>query len=342
MILLSSWYMGIPMRQASGSISSHIQSFKRHRPSIIPNIVHYVHVVGDADGDITFELRHFIAVYSVLLYYSPEVIYIHTDASKSAIANALGAQSTVPCIWTHRIFKLPRVVVKQIEIPKFTNTGTKLRRIEHRSDFVRPEILYKHGGIYFDFDVFPIRDIESLRKSGFANIFGLEPPDSINNGVMLSEKNSELMGLFNKYQHIEYDGRWASHSCVLLNKLAKKLVAIPREVLILPRNTFAPNTWRPADVASFFGETGVKEQATMNEEPVDARSHRSAEGSYEDFYQSNSTEADYPETYAIHAYKIGSLEPPVSLPYLLARESKFAKVVYPVVKHALGAGLISE
>lgn len=47
----------------------------------IPNIVHYVYAMKDFKADITFEFRHFLAVYSAWVYLSPETIYIHADVS---------------------------------------------------------------------------------------------------------------------------------------------------------------------------------------------------------------------------------------------------------------------
>lgn len=298
------------------------------------------------DADIEFELRHYIAVYSAYLYFSPDVIYIHTDASESAIARAMSSAADAPNIWTHRIFNLPRVQVRRIAIPQTTTQGKELSCQAHRSDIVRPEILHEFGGMYFDFNIYPLRDFASLRQAGYANIVGLEPYDYVNNGCVLSVKGSPMMRLFNKYQNIVYDGEWITHSVQLLTTLSRRMSLVPWEVLIMGRLAFNPSTWWEEDKNTLYGNTNVTQwEEPVIVDPANIADFRSSLDPYETLWLSptpaDKQEFDYSQTYAIHAYKIYNVNPPISMPYLLARQSNFAKAVYPVVKHAVNAGLLS-
>jgi len=61
-----------------------------------------------------------------------------------------------------------------IKPPKYTLNCLEIKRIEHVSDFIRTQQLYKYGGIYLDADAIPLRDVRKLRESGFSNIVGNE------------------------------------------------------------------------------------------------------------------------------------------------------------------------
>lgn len=53
----------------------------------IPNIVHYVWLVLDRE-EITFGIKEFISMYSAHLYWKPDTIYLHTDASPELVKYA--------------------------------------------------------------------------------------------------------------------------------------------------------------------------------------------------------------------------------------------------------------
>lgn len=344
-VLFSCWFAGTYQKSRTFAARNSVIPRAQKWPDM-PNIVHYVYAMRMPDAHIEFELRHFIAVYSAYLYFSPDVIYIHTDASKEAIAKAMSSAADAPNIWTYRIFNLPRVQVRKLVIPETPSQGEELAFIEHRSDLIRPQVLHESGGMYFDFDIYPIRDFAPLREAGYANIMGLKARGRVNNGHMISVKGSHMMRLFNKYQNIVYDGKWLTHSVELLTKLSRRMSLVPGEVIILDKPAFAPSSWRKEDIKTLFGNTNV----TRWEEPATVDTPTMADSNspldpYETLWLSPTSkdkkEYDYSETYGIHAYRISDQNPPVGLPYLLSPQSNFAKAVYPVVKHAVDAGLIS-
>lgn len=307
---------------------------------VIPNIVHYVWALKDPEGTLEFQFKHFVSIYSSHLYLNPDVIYIHTNARLSAILTAKDDQGS---FWTHKVFEIPGVDVRHIEIPLHTNNGAELEHMEHRSDFVRPGILRDFGGVYFDFDVVPIRDLKPLRESGFRNVFGHELGEKVNNGVMLSVKGSRFMDIFDRDQHEVFSGWWIEHSVLQLTRMATALMAVPNEVLILERHAFIPDGWDDDRHARLFRRHAS--QAVGIEDRQISLEDMSDEGfsywNWSRFRSKREWELDYSKSYTIHA-----LSPPlhvanrtpdcleISWDYVMERTSNYAAQIYPAMLHA--------
>jgi hypothetical protein len=326
----------------------------------IPNHVHYVHIMPDSppNDDITFGLRHFISIYSSLLYFQPDTIFIHTDASHASVERA---QAGGPHInkWTHKILTLPSVAVRHVIAPSTTTNGVPITRIEHKSDFVRTRVVLDHGGMYLDWDVYALRSVTALRESGFANVVGRQKLGAVNSGFWMSRKGSALMREWVDKQQEVYTGGWTVHSNDLLSSISERkdseglltrllemLGLAPerqREVLILERNAFAPSSWELVDAKALFGAHPGESvgdlssfSATSVEQDVPVKRVRKF-----------SWEVDYSDSYVLHAFKavadqkIENFDPEgITLRYILARNSNFACAVYPAVKHAVDTGLI--
>ena len=315
------------------------------RPDI-PNIVHYVQIVPE-DGSINFDLLDFVTVYSSQLYFNPDVIYIHTDATTEAIEMAKGPDA--PNKWTHKIFNLATVVVNQVIAPTHADNGQQLLNLPHRSDMVRANVSHEFGGIYFDFDVIPIRDFAPLRTTGFANVVGTEKYAMVGAGIVLSIKGSELMRVWLKFANIVYDGGWITHSNILLTNLVHRVSSIPYEILTLDKLAFSPSSWEVDDCRALYGVHGETPVMEPRPDPLEGRPAtaydieilwQSLEGAPYDGW-----EANFADSFAIHAFD-QNLEqiaefPGMSMEYLLARQSNLARAVYLAVKHAIDAGILS-
>jgi hypothetical protein len=333
---------------------------------VIPNYLHYVHIMPDSpDHDIAFELKHFISVYSSLFHFQPDAIFIHTDASSASIERArAGAFNTSR--WTNKILTLPSVVVRHIVAPTVTTRGVPITRIEHKSDFVRTRAVLEYGGIYLDWDIYALRSVATLRKSGFANVVGRQKLGAVNSGFWMSRKGSALMREWVARQDKVFTGGWTVHSNDLLSSIAKSndyegmftrvveslgLMPERKEVLILERNAFAPSSWELVDAKALFeahpGES-VEDPSSL---PASTTKHAFPVGLEDPPLQNRrrfSWEIDYSDSYVMHAFKavanqkIDNFDPEgITMEYLLARNSNFASVVYPAVKHAIKAGYIS-
>ncbi|KAK9371932.1 uncharacterized protein V1513DRAFT_406365 [Lipomyces chichibuensis] len=315
------------------------------RPTI-PNIVHYVHLIPEPQGKIQFELKHFISIYSASLYFSPDVIYIHTDATNDEVMRARTSDEASDK-WPRLILNLPQVVVHYVTAPDYARNGQKICNLENKSDFIRAEVVYELGGVYLDWDVHPLRDFKPLREAGFTNVVGLQKDDLVNSGCFMAIKKSEMMRLWVEYEHIVYDGGWITHAVMLLTDLSRTLAMIPHEVLILERYALAPSSWERDDAQSLFGSHS-KAQALH---PGAAGPHRpaitlaTAEMLWKAARASSREEweKDYSSSYALHAFNNIERDHPledfdkITLQYVLSRQSNFARAVYPAVRHAVEA-----
>jgi Glycosyltransferase sugar-binding region containing DXD motif len=312
----------------------------------IPNIVHYVYVMKEPSGDLHFELKDFISIYSASLYLKPDAIYIHTDATNEAVARAKESGEAANK-WTRLILNMPGVRIGRVTAPEYASNGVKIKYVQNKSDFVRAKVVHEYGGIYLDWDVHALRDFKPLREAGFANVVGLQKHGAVGTGCILAVKGSELMRLWLKNEHIVYDGEWITHAVILLNKMARRLAAIPREVLILDESAFAPGSWELEDMEYLFGShfkvqpSGLTNLTEGGYHPGDEEALWDSAENFEPW------EADYSSTYALHAFRgtdnsilIKNFDE-ITMEYILARQSNFARAVYPAVRHAINAGIVS-
>lgn len=315
----------------------------------IPNRVHFVHIMPDGpDSDIKFKFKHFVAIYSASLYFGPDLIYIHTDASYASVERAQnGPVDAAPNKWAHKILNLPTVVVRRVNPPDVaTGTGVAINLLEHKSDFVRAKAVYEHGGIYLDWDAHALRDVKPLRESGFANVVGRQKGGQVNSGVWMSRRGTLLMKLWVERQHEVYSGAWTAHSndlltslsekngdSSLLTVLAERLMPTSKEVLILEQVAFAPMSWQLKDASKLF-------MPHLNDDMGQMKRDEKKKPDWE---------VDYSTTYILHAFKPDKNEHienfdrdnGITVKYVLSQLSNFAVAVYPAVKHAIDAGVIS-
>jgi hypothetical protein len=160
----------------------------------IPNIVHYVCLLKHTT-ELHLSFKLFVSVYSAHVLWRPDIIYLHTDATPEALAQAKRAGD----VWTKRILAVPGVTPYYVKAPNVTQKGVEVVQMEHKADFLRIEALRQFGGIYLDVDAVPLRDVTDLRMSGFANVLGgataltMKHSGYVNNGVMMAVPNSNLM-----------------------------------------------------------------------------------------------------------------------------------------------------
>ncbi len=327
----------------------------------IPNIVHYIWLLADPTT-LSLSFKVFITVYSSHLYLNPTTIYIHTDASPSVWAHA----KTHGDPWTRRILAIPNVTPNFIPNPTLTTTNTPIDTFGAKSDFIRADALRTHGGIYLDTDAIPLRDLAPLRNAGFANVVGgavalkRKYTGFVNTGVWLSRPHSNLAEIFYKGMDAFYNGVWAI-SVDILTDLAFRLHAMPGEVLIVHPRAFAPVSWETADQAGLFephakvsdvsagsgvsGMVGLGLDGKMRDTCRDALVWLEEREGYGRRNGMEGWEMDFSATYVLHAFdddagKIWGWDGEVTVKYVLARRSNYARAVYPAVRHAVGAGII--
>ncbi|KAK3902200.1 hypothetical protein C8A05DRAFT_44322 [Staphylotrichum tortipilum] len=329
----------------------------------IPNIVHYIWLLADP-AVLSLSFKVFITVYSSHLYLRPTVIYFHTDASPELWDHARSHGDT----WTRRVLALPGVTPNFIPNPRLTTSNVAIDTFGAKSDFIRADALRTHGGIYLDTDAIPLRDLTPLRHAGFANVVGgavalkRKYTGFVNTGVWLSRPHSNLAEIFYKGMDAFYNGVWAI-SVDILTDLAFRLHAIPGEVLIMHPRAFAPVSWETADQASLFelhpsvsdvsagsgissivGEDGG---GTVRNTCRDALSWLAEREGTVRTKGMEGWEMDFSSTYVLHAFdddagKIWGWDGQVTVKYVFARRSNYARAVYPAVWQAVREGIIPE
>src|ERR1700712_4719519 len=110
-------------------------------PAPIPNIVHYVWKMKEADGPFILGFEDFLSIYSASIYFQPDKIYIHTDALAARIEEAHPANEDLINRWTLRTLKIKNLVVRKMKFPSHTTSGKEISALEHLSDFIRPKLL---------------------------------------------------------------------------------------------------------------------------------------------------------------------------------------------------------
>ncbi|KAK1760275.1 hypothetical protein QBC47DRAFT_290561 [Echria macrotheca] len=313
----------------------------------IPNIVHYVYILKENVTDFHFEFKHFLSVYASHLHLQPDTIYLHTNAPTDALERARAGQFGK---WNRLLFNhFPQLQINHVSPPAAAANGKEITTIEHKSDFVRPQIVHTFGGLYLDFDAHPLRDIRVLRESGFNNIFGRQAHGEVNNGVFMARKETLLMEIWDREMNRVYNGDWSSHGNGVLTRIAPRLMSIPGEVLVMEQDALQPGSWEVGDNINLFGLhddvasnlEGISDGDALpeiREELTDRWVHPERFPRWE---------RDYAGTYILHAFDPGRNANPVegfdhvTPRYVLERRSNFARALYPVVKHMYDAGLVS-
>ncbi|KAK3901331.1 hypothetical protein C8A05DRAFT_45003 [Staphylotrichum tortipilum] len=340
---------------ASGHTSSYLPTWPAARvtnsssKNAIPNQVHFVYVLDDPTKDFTFQFSQFLSVYAANYYWRPQTIYLHTNvpADSQTVARA---RSGAAGKWTRLIFThFPNLQLRTIAVPTHADNGVGLHYLEHRSDFVRVAVVYELGGVYIDFDVHALRDIRVLRESGFRGVAGRQSGGELNSGTFMAVKGARMMQLWKERMHQVYDREWTTHSNIALTTVGERLVREEGEMLIMDQDAFAPGGSGEQDNMMLFA---VRDGTVSNLEGV---VQGDALGIFDEAFDERWAHPqrfpegvrDWSTTYMVHAFsphrfperKIPGYEH-ITPRYVLARQSNFARAVYPMAQMMYEQGLI--
>lgn len=315
----------------------------------IPNIVHFVHLLPDemvGNGNIEFEFRHFLSIYSAHYYLNPDHIFIHTNAAPEQ----LRALENSPLIWNRIIANLPTVAFNHETAPTETSSGLGIYNLPNKSDFVRTRVMKKWGGIYMDEDVYLLKDLGPLRKTGFQNVLGRQAGGDICPGLFLSYPENDMITAYHALQDRAFDGGWATHAVGLLSQLAVQFAGRDKNVLVLEQDAFFPLGWGGWEIAAIYEIHEPVEDVENNIEWSDT-----SELNLKEFIDNwnwfpGTWKRDWHLGYALHGWNSGlgwggdffGEYGGITLEYVLAKSSNFARAVYPVVKHAMDNGIIAS
>ncbi|KAM3502884.1 hypothetical protein MY11210_008917 [Beauveria gryllotalpidicola] len=316
-------------------------------PEYIPNTAHYVYILANVSGDLSFAFSEVLSIYATSRYWRPDAIYLHTNAPAEALERA---RSGAAGKWTRLLFQVPNLRIAAATVPTHARNGKEIRLMEHKSDFVRVQAIREHGGVYLDFDVHPLRSVRALRESGFHAVAGRQRGAEVNSGVFMSRPRSRMMELWSEGMGEAFNGEWTAHSNHVLTVVCERLVAESPEVLIMERNAFAPGGWTGDDIVRLL-EVHHDETSSLDLLSPDGRLP-----GYDDEEPMTRWSAapkrqpewaqDWSRTYMLHAFNHfqGDFQIPgfdrITPRYILERRSNMARAVYPVAKELFEQGLI--
>ncbi|MCJ1450599.1 hypothetical protein MMC28_000932 [Mycoblastus sanguinarius] len=314
--------------------------------SCIPNTVHFVHP-GPANETLPileFQFSQFIAIYSAHYYLSPEKIYIHTNVKENLLGAALSASKNP---YSRAIARLHNVIFKYQVAPTHSTSSLPIKALPHQSEFIRTRVLKEYGGIYLDHDSYVLKDLEPLRCSGFKTVVGTQIDGQIGNAVILATPKNELITAYDQLQDKLVDGSSEIHSLGLLKRLVQDSFIRPTQVLVLAQDSFFPLDWEPESLRKLYREDqgGF---STMNHDTQNITNYISTF----DTKPQESMEIDWRSSYTMHGWS-SSLKNHwetvfwqnnngITLEYVLARKSNFAKALYPAVKHAVDTDVLEN
>jgi hypothetical protein len=189
---------------------------------VIPRIVHFV--FGLRDQDEPFHFLHYAALESCRRVLAPEAIYFH--------------HKYLPWgPWWERIH--PHLVLVEIdhveEVMRADYSAGYVPtryRYAHHADFIRLDVLIRHGGLYADIDTIFIRPFpDELFEAPF--VIGREPsvPDertrvvgpSLCNALLMAEPGSEFANEWRARMAGRLNGTWNNHSGFLAAELSESM-----------------------------------------------------------------------------------------------------------------------
>jgi hypothetical protein len=300
----------------------------------IPNIFHFTHLQANPQTlDIGFQ--QFIAIYSAYYYCKPSKIYIHTNVNPRAFRQARRSGNQ----WTRKIANMPIVHFNHQLAPNASRKGVAITKLAHQSDYIRTRVMKKWGGIFMDEDSYLLKDLTVLRQSGFRNVVARQVDGKVGCGMFLSVPESQLVTAYQILQDRVYDGRWTTHSVDLFTRVVDEFSVFEKEVLVMDHTAFFPLSWKPDDLATIYQVSGpANNRTTSNRAQFNVTSFVSA---FE--MKPKNTEQDWKTSFALHGFNsevkgserfFGDFGG-ITLDYVLARNSNFARAIYPAIKHAL-------
>ena len=175
----------------------------------LPNIVHYV--FGLKEQTDAFLFSYYLSIYSVYVINRPRVIYFHYYYLPHGK-------------WWDQILKDlgANFVLKKVNMP--LTIGKKvIKKVAHKADKLRMDILYEHGGIYMDVDTISVRDYKHLLDKdvvlGFEQVKA-KPETSICNAIMMTKPKSLFFKNWMDNYESEFDpDKWSEASILLPKKL---------------------------------------------------------------------------------------------------------------------------
>ncbi|KAJ3109715.1 hypothetical protein HDU96_007160 [Phlyctochytrium bullatum] len=212
----------------------------------VPKVLHLVVIGG------YFKMHHYLAIRSMNDKIRPEKFYIH--GSDFPLGQELFER-------VMREFK-PVLITSRNVSTIYTHI---IGGYEHRSDVLRLENVIRFGGMYFDLDVFAVKDMD--RFLGNEATMGAQPGRGINNGMIIGKRCARFLRHWHRQYRSFNDSLWDEHSVhlpgILYDRNPRGLVLASEALYnhwpnqICFNEEHDPKIWKPIHaVHSFYRDYG--------------------------------------------------------------------------------------
>lgn len=206
-----------------------------------------------------------------------------------------------------------------------------------------------YGGIYLDGDAYVLKDLLPLRRAGFENVVGWQKDGQVCPAVMLSISGNDLMNAYHTLQDRIFDGGWATHATSLLTTLVRDFSTTDNTVLSLPQDAYFPGSWEPVDLTWIYKVHDDQGPPVILD--VDTHNQSTFLSSFQ-LKPSLTWQRDWRTSYTLHGWTAGlrHLDPKeifgeyggITMEYVMAQNSNFARAVYPALHHAVIHGVLKN
>lgn len=153
-----------------------------------------------------------------------------------------------PLLWDN--LKHESNIVNEIIPSYYFDEVNKLgiKRVAHKSDYIRYSILYNYGGIYSDTDIFMLKSLDNLLDNKV--VLAREKPSTVCCAFIMTEPGHKLFKDIIDEYHNDYQGdKWLYNSQYILRSRAKLYNDI--KILEYKFGMFYPN-WKKFPMCMFY------------------------------------------------------------------------------------------
>jgi Glycosyltransferase sugar-binding region containing DXD motif len=199
----------------------------------IPRTAHFV--FGLRPQVEPFHLVQYLAIASCVEILRPDTIMFHCHELPYGFYWDLAR----PLVELHRIAPVAAVT----EFP-YDDPVVRHYSYAHQADFVRLDVLARHGGLYADIDtLFVASPPDALWEAPCvigreADVFDPRAGharSSVSNALIMAEPRARFVERWRSEIGAALDGSWSAHSCFLADDLTR---ALPDDVRVEPERTF--------------------------------------------------------------------------------------------------------
>ncbi|KAJ3095183.1 hypothetical protein HDU96_001283 [Phlyctochytrium bullatum] len=164
----------------------------------VPKVLHLVMFGGH------FKMHHYLAMRSMNDRIKPEKFFIH--GSDFPVGQEL---------FDKAMKDFNPILIQSRNMSAIYHN--KIGLVEHKSDVLRLESVIRFGGMYFDLDVFLLKDLDAFLNNEAT--MGAQAGAGINNGMIIGKRCARFLVNWYRQYHTFDDAKWDDHSVRLPGRL---------------------------------------------------------------------------------------------------------------------------